>query len=246
MIYSDKANRINLYHCWKLLVSMTYRHEFKYTLNVADYLIVRERLKHIAELDSHADASGTYKVRSLYFETPTDKVLNEKLYGIPEREKFRIRLYNNDTYFLRLEKKIKNINATKKITCPISRKETNAILSGEFDWMLDSQSALIAELYAKMAYQQLRPRTIVEYDRECWIYDPGNVRITFDMNLSTGITSTDFLNPDVVLTKALENPLVIMEVKYDAYLPTIIRGMIQVSNRRMSAFSKYATARILG
>ena len=225
---------------------MKFRHELKYSINMADYLVIRERLKHIAEPDSHADEDGTYKIRSLYFETPTDKNLNEKLYGIPEREKFRFRFYGNDTSFIRLEKKSKIANATNKISCPISKEEVERILSGDYEWMLNSKHALIAELYAKMQYLQLRPKTIVVYDRECWIYDAGNVRVTFDLNISTGITSTDFLNPDVPLVKALGIPTIIMEVKYDEFLPSVIQGMIQVTNRRASAFSKYAAARILG
>lgn len=225
---------------------MKFRHELKYSINMADYLVIRGRLKHIAELDSHADENGTYKIRSLYFETPTDKILNEKLYGIPEREKFRLRFYGNDTSFIRLEKKTKIANATNKISCPISKEEVERILSGDYNWMVDSERALISELYAKMQYLQLRPKTIVEYERECYIYEAGNVRVTFDLNVSTGINSTDFLNPNVPLIKALGVPVIVMEVKYDEYLPSVIKGMVQVTNRRASAFSKYAVARMFG
>ena len=222
---------------------MKFRHELKYSINMADYLVIRERLKHIAEPDSHADEDGTYKIRSLYFETPTDKNLNEKLYGIPEREKFRFRFYGNDTSFIRLEKKSKIANATNKISCPISKEEVERILSGDYEWMLNSKHALIAELYAKMQYLQLRPKTIVVYDRECWIYDAGNVRVTFDLNISTGITSTDFLNPDVPLVKALGIPTIIMEVKYDEFIPSFIADILNAHSGRVQAYSKYAQCR---
>ena len=66
-----------------------FRHELKYYLNTADYLIIKNRLSTIAGPDEHTDSKGSYRIRSLYFETPDDKALLEKLYGVNEREKFR-------------------------------------------------------------------------------------------------------------------------------------------------------------
>ena len=93
--------------------------------------------------------------------------------------------------------------------------------------------------------QGLRPKTIVDYTREPFIYGPGNVRVTLDYNLRTGLGCTDFLNPRCVTIPAGE-PVVIMEVKWDAFLPSIIRDAVQLKYRRTSAFSKYAACRIYG
>jgi VTC domain. len=140
---------------------------------------------------------------------------------------------------------MKIVNATSKISCPVTRKEVEKILSGNVDWMVDSGRALLMELYTKMKYQQLKPRTIVDYDRETFIYGPGNVRVTLDTNIKTGVSSTDIFNPELPLARA--NELVfIMEVKYDNFLPYIIKELVQLPNRRVSAFSKYAAARVFG
>lgn len=223
-----------------------YRHELKYLLSMADYLTIRSRLSQVAQLDKNAGLNGKYRIRSLYFETPDDKALNDKLEGALVHEKYRIRFYNNDSSFIRLEKKVKINNATKKISCKISRDEVEKLIVGDCSWMQNSNRALIEELYVKMKTQQLRPKTIVDYDRECYIYDPGNVRVTLDSNISTGVSSIDLFNPNAPVVKAHGVTVILMEVKYDSYLPTIIHELVQLPNRRVTAFSKYAVARVFG
>ena len=223
-----------------------FRHELKYYITESDRLVLRSRLKQIARHDRHADENGVYHIRSLYFETPDDKVLNEKLTGVMNREKFRIRLYNLDTTFIRLEKKIKINNATRKISCRITQDETEKLIHGDLAWMPESNRALILELYTKMKYQQLRAKTIVDYDRESFTYAPGNVRITIDSNIRTGINSTRIFDADTPMIKPFGVPVIILEIKYDNYLPSIIKEMVQLQNRRVTAFSKYAASRMFG
>jgi len=223
-----------------------FRHELKYYLNTTDYLIIKKRLSNIAGPDEHTDANGSYRIRSLYFETPDDKALLEKLSGVNEREKFRIRYYNNDTSFIRLEKKSKINNLTNKISAPVTKEECEKLIAGDTEWMKESKNGLLLELYAKMKYELLRPKTIVDYMREPFVYRPGNVRVTFDTKISTGVNSTDMFNAKTPMIKTHGEPVIIMEVKYDNYLPTIIRSMVQVQNRRVTAFSKYAVARVFG
>ena len=116
------------------------------------------------------------------------------------------------------------------------------IIDGKYDWMLKSDDKLIFELGLKMRDEGFRPRTIVEYLREPYTYAPGNVRITIDRQIRTGLASTDFLNPDSVTIPVLDNAI-ILEVKWDAYLPDIVRDLVQLPNRRSSAYSKYAACR---
>ncbi|MDO5847543.1 MAG: polyphosphate polymerase domain-containing protein [Methanocorpusculum sp.] len=227
--------------------TLKFRHELKYYITEADYLTIRARLSKIAEPDPYADENGKYSIRSLYFETPGDKILQEKLTGVMAREKFRIRMYNCDSSFIRFEKKMKINTGTSKVTCLLTRAETEKILTGDTAWMRDDERELLKELYSKMKYQQLRPKTIVEYDRECFIYKPGNVRVSVDSNIRTGITNTTkFFEQTLPTAKSFGVPVIIMEIKYDNFLPSIIKAMVQLPNRRVTAFSKYAAARMFG
>lgn len=207
-------------------------------------LVLRQRLRAVMRTDDNA-VGGRYFVRSLYFDTPSDTVLREKLDGVNRREKFRIRLYNHDISFIRLEKKSKLAGLGKKQSTQLTPQQAQRIVDGDLDWMRCCEDGLIRELYSKMRTQQLRPKTIVDYTREPFVYPPGNVRVTLDYDIRTGLDCTDFLNPDCPTIPAGDSP-VILEVKWDEFLPDMIRSAIQLEGRRVSAFSKYAQCRIYG
>lgn len=223
---------------------MVYRHELKHEINVSDMITIRQRLRAVAKPDPHA-VGGKYFIRSLYFDNLSDKALREKIDGINIREKFRIRYYDGDTSVIHLEKKSKRNGLGYKESANLTAAQAQAIVDGDISWMRASKEPLIQELYMKMATQGLRPKTIVDYTREPFIYAPGNVRVTLDYNIRTGLHCTDFLNPDC-LTIPAGNAPIILEVKWDAYLPDIIRDAVQLESRRAAAYSKYAACRIYG
>lgn len=224
--------------------TIKYRHEWKHVIFWSDLISIRQRLSAVAEPDAHA-VDGKYLIRSLYFDNLSDKALREKIDGVNMREKFRIRYYNGDTSLIHLEKKSKVNGLGTKFSANLTAQEAQAIVDGDLDWMLASGRPLVQELYCKMRCQGLRPKTIVDYTREPFIFRPGNVRVTFDYNIRTGLNCTDFLNPDCPTVPAGDAPI-ILEVKWDAYLPSIIRDAVQTPGRRVTAFSKYAQCRIYG
>ena len=221
-----------------------YRHEWKHVINMGDLAAIRARLRAVAEPDPHA-VDGRYLIRSLYFDNARDKALREKIDGVNMREKFRIRYYNCDTSVIHLEKKCRHSGLGSKFSDDLTAEETQAIVDGRLDWMLESGRPLVQELYCKMRGQGLKPKTIVEYTREPYRYRPGNVRVTFDYDIRTGLQCTDFLNPDCVTIPAGDAGI-ILEVKWDEYLPDIIRDAVWMPGRRETAFSKYAQCRIYG
>ena len=224
-----------------------YRHELKYSISYAEYLAMRKRLEAIMCKDSHVNSDGCYQIRSIYFDNCEDKALREKVDGIAKREKFRIRYYNDDFSFITLEKKIKNNNLCLKCDARITEDECRKILKGDTLFMKDHPEELVRELYAKMNYQLLKPRVLVSYVREPYIYAPGNVRVTFDFNIRTSLFSQEFLTREVVDISATDTPNdMILEVKYDAFLPSIIQDIVQVKNIRQQAFSKYGACRRFG
>lgn len=223
---------------------MKYRHEWKHEISYGDMLVLRQRLSTVMKRDKHA-IDGKYLIRSLYFDNASDKALREKVDGVNIREKFRIRYYNNNTSLIHLEKKSKVNGLCLKDSVALSFEQAQAIANGDYGWMIDSGVPLIQELYSKMISQGLRPKTIVDYLREPFVFAPGNVRVTLDYNIRTGMNCTDFLNSNCVTVPAGDAPI-ILEVKWDEYLPDIIRDAVQLPNCRVGAFSKYAVCRIYG
>jgi hypothetical protein len=223
---------------------MKFRHEWKHQITYLDMLVLRQRLAAVAKRDPHAK-NGKYFIRSLYFDTANDKALREKIDGVNVREKFRLRYYDGDTSFINLEKKSKINGLCSKQSAPLTRAQAQAIIDGDYSWMTAAQNPLITEFYAKLTAQGLRPKTIVDYDREPFVYAPGNVRVTIDSSIRTGLGCTDFLNPDTLSMPAGDSPI-ILEVKWDEYLPDIIKDAVQLTGRRSAPFSKYAACRIYG
>ncbi len=219
------------------------RSELKHFINFSDYLAIRNRLKFIASYDTNADKNGEYTVRSLYFENYNNKVLAEKALGTDHREKYRIRLYNNNHKLIKLEKKIKKDRFTTKFSKEITKSQCNDLINCSYDFLSHSNIPLFNDFFSKIKNDMLRPRTIIEYKRQAFFYPYGNVRITFDMDIKTALGSVDILNPELVLVSSLERNQIILEVKYDRFLPQIISDCIQLNERRQISASKYALGR---
>lgn len=220
---------------------MKWRHEWKHEISPIDALVIRQRMGVVATLDSHAQ-NGGYNIRSLYFENVSDKALREKIDGVDDRRKWRIRLYNCDPSFIKLESKAKKHGLGHKRSCRLTADEVQSIVDGNTAWMSRDDRPLVCELARDMACQGMRPSTIVDYLREPFIYPPGNVRVTIDRCIRTGLKSTDLLNPDVPLFPVPGDPI-ILEVKWDEYLPSVIRDAVQLTWRHTSSYSKYGACR---
>ena len=219
------------------------RHEVKYFVSISDCALLRTRLKAVAKPDTYAVADGTYAVRSLYFDNYMDKAVTEKLSGQSRREKFRLRVYNKDSSFIRLEKKSKANQLTYKESVTITPIQCMSLLSGDYDWLRTAEVAILNELYSKVRYQILRPKNIVDYTREAYIFPAGNVRVTFDSNIRTSNNISGFLNPN--LTTIPSAGAMVMEVKFDNFLPDIIRDILQIGWHAQTEFSKYVSARLI-
>ena len=200
--------------------------------------LLETRLPLVLRHDVHA-AGGRYTIRSLYFDDYHNRALHEKLDGTDPREKFRIRIYNRRDDYICLEKKIKKGELTNKLQTRLTKDQCTAILRGDIDWMRRQEDGLTAELYARMR-EGLAPKTIVEYDRTPFVYAPGNVRVTIDRSIRSGVASTDLFG-DIPLVPV--SPLDVLEVKFDSYLPDIVRMLTAGLETRRTSVSKYALCR---
>ena len=222
---------------------MNGRHELKHYINAADHAQLRARMRAVAGPDENAGEDACYKVRSLYFDSYTDKAVTEKLSGLSRREKFRLRYYNDDSSFIKLEKKSKVNRLVYKESITITERQCGAILAGDYDSLKEPGEPLLMELYTKIRCQNLRPRSIVDYQREAYVYRAGNVRVTFDSKIKTANSVKGFLNPNLITIPAAD--AIIMEVKYDGFLPDVIRDITKIGNRNQTEFSKYIAARLV-
>jgi hypothetical protein len=221
---------------------MQFRHEVKHEISNLDKLILRQRLSTVMTPDSHAK-NGHYEIRSLYFDNPDDKALREKLDGVSIREKYRIRLYNNDPDILHLERKFKCGGLGNKESTPLTPNQAQSIANGDIRWMAASADEIVRRFYTRICSDRLAAKVIVDYTREPFVFGPGNVRVTLDYNIRTALRCTDFLNPHCTTIPVPDSPC-ILEVKWDNFLPDVIRDIVQLGDRHSTAYSKYAACRM--
>ena len=215
------------------------RHEEKHQVNLREALVLSRRLEKLFPRDPHAGPEGSYQVVSLYYDDPHDTALRQKLDGVNRREKFRLRYYGEEPAFFKLEKKYKVKGLCGKGSCRLSREEGERLLRRDFAFLLEKEEPLAREFYAKLR-RGLAPKTVVRYTREAFLYAPGNVRVTLDGDIRAGAPER-FLIPQKLLPAL--GGLVVVEVKYDAFLPEIVKLAVQVPNRQGTACSKYALCR---
>jgi len=216
-----------------------YRHELKYLLAYPDSLILRTRLQAVMKLDKYVNGAGYYAVRSLYFDDFMNSAYREKMQGISDRRKYRIRIYNFSDNVIHLECKMKNDRYVRKETAPLSLQQLMWLMNGYPQFLLDTTYDLHRIFYYEYMSKILRPRVIVDYEREPFVMDAGDVRVTFDKNIRAGMDEFAMFNQSLSTAEVLPPGQMVMEVKYSDYLPEIVRQILTSGVSEYLAISKY-------
>lgn len=214
------------------------RHELKFLISSRDAELLRIRLPNIMERDPYAGESGKYTIRSLYFDDWCASALEEKESGLLNRAKYRIRYYNNDPSVLKLERKEKHGSLTRKLSQSISLRDAEALQRGLP--CPDHGEGLVEQLYRACRYQGFRPAVLVDYDRTPFVCRDGNTRITLDENVRTRPYQAGLLASDAAMIPVLEPDTVILEVKFDDFLPGQLAAALEDIPKVSLAISKFA------
>lgn len=220
-----------------------YRHEYKYICSKQQLALIGNNLQGLMDYDENVGEDKQYVIRSLYFDDYWDSCLYDNINGNDPREKFRVRVYNHDTSYIRLELKKKEKGKTKKDFCRIDEGICKRMMLG----MPLEMGAVDSDVYRKFCLWQntrlLRPKVIVEYDRVPYIYRDGNVRVTFDTNIRSGQQAAAFLDNSIVTRPVMPLNQHILEVKFDELLPDFIYSAMQIEGLRQTTYSKYYMCR---
>ena len=219
------------------------RHELKYLITPAELSVLRGVLKPITQFDPNGDENNEYIIRSLYFDTINDDALMEKIAGVGNRKKYRIRIYNFSDRVIKLECKSKYGDLISKQSVSIPRDLAEQLIAGDPEGLQRMRHPLLHDVYREMRTRLLRPAVIVDYVREAYIHPAQEVRITFDKQLRTGLYSTDLFNPSLPTYPVFDDPVELLEVKYDEFLPSHLQTVLSGITAQRSAVSKYTWCR---
>lgn len=221
-----------------------YRHELKYYITLGEYELLQRKLSLTMERDAFAKKNGgEYFIRSLYFDDRDDSAFREKLSGIDERDKFRIRIYDMRDDVIKLECKHKSNGYIKKQSIGLSRKEYEKLMSGDRLFLLNRPEPFARRMYLEFAQRALKPAVIVDYTREAFVFPMEDVRVTFDKNIRTGLRSVDMFNAGIPTYPVIDDYGMVLEIKFNRFLPTYIRSLLQLEASQRSAISKYVLCR---
>jgi hypothetical protein len=220
-----------------------YRHEMKYLISTAQIPLLRCRLSGIMEPDPHVREDGVYNIRSLYFDDYYNRCFYENENGTDPREKFRIRLYNHSPERIMLECKRKERGKTMKTSCRLTVEQTRRLMEGKPLLEDGTLTSLHRKLNLQIQLRGMRPVVIVEYDRIPYVCKQGNVRVSFDTNISSGSDISDFLSERLPKRPVMPLGQQLMEVKYDEYLPDVIYRSLNLNCLQQTTYSKYYLSR---
>jgi hypothetical protein len=220
------------------------RVENKYFFNQQDLYSLKKLLNHVMIIDPNSVNSEPYKISSLYFDSEYDDDLTEKLDGVRYREKYRVRIYNDNLKFGKFEIKRKIENTIFKSSLVLNEDQINLASINNTSFLLDSDDTAYA--HARMKYKNYSPKTIITYDRLAYTLPFDNIRVTLDLNMRTH----DFADQNG-LQKALGKGVriapkgfEILEVKYTGILPSFIAECLSHFNLSKTAISKYSAGRL--
>lgn len=220
-----------------------YRHELKFKISNSAAEVLKQKLSLILKKDKNAYYSdGSYLIKSLYFDDLDSSSYYEKMDGVLYRKKYRIRIYNNNDEFIRLEKKMKHNTYTAKEQMLISKDIYSKILNGKID-EIEGATGLLEEFITNSKVKHLVPSIIVLYHRIAFTYPISDVRITFDSNIQSGLYSYDLFNKDVPMYDVSEPGKQVLEVKFNEVLPLHIANLLNDIPSCKEAVSKFAICR---
>ena len=195
------------------------------------------------QLDPNGNENNEYHIRSLYFDTINDDALEEKIAGVGNRKKYRIRIYNFSDKVIKLECKSKYGDLISKQSVSIPRELAEQLIAGDPDGLQRMRHPLLHDVYREMRTRLLRPAVIVDYVCEAYIHQAEEVRITFDKQVRTGLYSVDMFNPQIPTYPVFDDPVEILEVKFDEFLPSYLQSILSGITAQRSAVSKYTWCR---
>ncbi|SFG75104.1 polyphosphate polymerase domain-containing protein [Oribacterium sp. WCC10] len=218
------------------------RKELKYMIGTDEVYYLRKRIERLMEADSNNDLYG-YTVRSLYFDTWKDNDYQEKLDGLNNRKKIRMRIYNGSRDYIKLELKAKEGDFQRKRSLKLNVDEAERMIDEDYTFLLERPEGFAHGLYTMISTKGYRPKCIVEYDRIAYMNEFNDIRVTFDMRLRALEDPYEFFSGNIEAYPVADSSETTLEVKYNGFLFSYIKHALDLVDRPRISNSKYVRAR---
>ena len=221
------------------------RQEKKYFISAEDALKFVSAFEKVMLQDEHNGSQG-YMIRSLYFDTIDDRDYNDKIDGLELRRKIRLRIYDPKSNFAMLEMKQKQGESQKKRSLRLVREDAQKLILCQYDVLKKYNSPFATECYGFMHMHCYRPKTVVEYNRKAFIAKENKIRVTIDTNIRANESCFDIFSEHLPLYYVLDPFNAVLEVKFNGFLLSYIKTLVNIADKSNLSVSKYCLARSAG
>ncbi len=219
------------------------RNELKYYISNLEYQAMVNKLVHVIKPDGFSEPGKGYFIRSLYFDSFDDECLFEKQSGDMFRAKYRMRIYDTKSETVKFEIKNKANNQIFKETATITKESAYKVIDGDYGELLTYNNPILNKIFKKFTEKQYKPKVIIDYTRDAFMFDFFNLRITFDKDLHSCNTDFDLFSDNLHTIPVILEGKQIMEIKYETALPEYIHRTLQLDAVERMAISKYTLGR---
>ena len=222
-----------------------YRNELKYLISYQEYTYLKKVFNTVLTRDLYGNSDGDYWIRSLYFDTIYQKDYFEKVIGVKERKKVRLRIYDTNDEKIKLEIKNRYDQYMLKETAIISKEDANQLINGNKEVILKYNNSTLNKLYYIMQQDYYTPSMMIDYEREAYVYPMNSIRITFDKNIRASNSDFNLFNKNINTVNIFQEPLIVLEVKFNKMLPKFIKEILSSCTGDKLSISKYCLAQEL-
>lgn len=220
------------------------RTETKYLVTPVEYGDLMITLPKLLDPDPHNGGFG-YRVKSLYFDSFDDRDFYDKVDGLENRKKIRLRIYGNLEERVKLEIKIKENMFQAKDSMWIKREDAIRLQECDFACLDNYDDPLAEKLRRIMTWNNYRPVVLVDYLRKAFTGEVNNTRITLDSEIrSTELELDLFASPEWLVPIQMGH-FAVLEIKSTGELPKYVKKYIEGYGRSSRAVSKYRESRWL-
>ncbi len=226
------------------------RVELKYLIDRTTRTALAKDITALMPADAHTDGDKGYLVRSIYFDTVDFMAYHQKLAGLPDRHKLRVRIYGEDlskVAFVRLEVKSKYLNTTHKITVDFPKAAYTEIERALMRRIMPpaelfDRDGISKEFFRLQKQYNMEPKILVQYRRRAFERTAGSrLRINFD-DECMGSRNLDLFGPLRGAKALLKYNSTIFEIKADGSIPFWLHQLISKYELQNEAVSKFCYA----
>lgn len=203
--------------------NLAYKYEVKETLNIEETEILSRRLALFMNIEK--DKTNKKYIRDLYFDSPDNKDLIERVNGENISEKFRIRYKNLDSSSIYLQKRMRKDGMYKTISAEITEEDVENILNGDVEYFAFSDKKILRDFYLNIICEKIEPKAIIEFERETFVYEKSNITVNIDKNRKVSLNEEDILNTNMK-SVAINKDTAVVEVRYNQSIPRFIEKLI--------------------